>query len=71
MPLPEYLIYRKKGEISGLQIREIRGGKEVGISVSERNEYGFPPGERSTETFINKLDAVELIQALQEYFHII
>ena len=68
MPLPEYLIYQKESESSDIEIRKIKGGKEVGISVAE-DMYQYP-FSRKAETFLNKSDAEKLIQALQEYFHI-
>ncbi len=66
--LPPYLVYRKTGEHSEIQVRKIKGDKDAGIRVSEKL-YDFP-GEAHAETFINRKNAIELIQSLMEYFGI-
>lgn len=67
MNLPEWLIYRKKTKVSELEIRKIGDG-DAGIKVTkELHEF---PGSISAEAFINRENAIEIIEALKEYFNI-
>lgn len=66
--LQEYLIYEKANKEGKIQMRKINGGEEIGIIVKEKR-YQFP-FEDEAEFFITKDDAIEVIRALQKYFHI-
>jgi hypothetical protein len=68
MSLPDYLIYRKKSKYSEIEVRKLRGDKEVGINVTR--ELSDMPGSIHAETFLTRKDAIELIEALREYFNI-
>ena len=65
--LPDYLIYRNEDKSSSMTIRKMING-EAGIGV-ENDLHNFP-GKAHAEFFINKSDAIELIEALREYFNI-
>lgn len=67
MPLPEWLIYRKIDLHSEIEIRKLNNG-DAGITIT-KELYDFP-GTSHTESFINKSDAIELVEALREYFDI-
>jgi hypothetical protein len=61
------VIFSKETELSELQVREIQGGEKVGISIY-RTLGGDFIGRVHAEYFIDKNEAEELVEALQEYF---
>jgi hypothetical protein len=65
--LPDYLIYRKRTKSSRIEVRKVSG--EVGLEVTSINDYEFPR-EIGAEAFLNRRDAINLINALEMFFNI-
>lgn len=65
--LPDYALFLKQDEDGYLLLRKV-GGEGMGI-VIKQNFGGWSPSA-TTEAFIIKKDAIEIIAALKKYFKI-